>query len=725
MIAPIQNWHHYAVSVDPVNQVSRMYIDGQLVKQESGLYPWDGSSTALVIGRDEASKNFLKGAVDDVRVNDSVLTPKDIFLQSHLLGDPAYFWKLNGDLTDTAGNFHFNCLGAPHYRTLYRGSAFLFDRNNSLETTETFGVPDEDFCVSLLTQLDESLFAQDITILDKPQQFRIEGLAASKTLRFSIYTKNGGYESVRYTLGSNENLDSLHQIAGVYSLSENKAYLYFNGKAVASIPLQGGRMKFYLSKLSVGKGMLGSLQELRIYPYYPSYGKIHEDGTLKVMSKLNFESSLLDQTGDLTYGAIGQPIYQEDSQGTSLVFNGAGDAVQSTPFLTPKNAFSVSCLAKSMDANWAVDGALVNKEDSFYLGTVKGSKKIRFTVKMANGTWENVYYVPISEITIWHHYHGVFDANKSLLSLYFDGKLVSQKSISGQAYAVQETALTIAKKGSVFLKVALDDLALFSYANTAPVQPGMTTLASPVGFVAEGMDPSLYKLTFREEFDGNTLDMSKWDYPYDGGIDRDNHMDKENVAILNGVARLNLKLQGGQFNSSYIQTRGLFQQKYGYFEARLKTNQFQGAHSSFWIQSPTWGRIKDDLVFSGAEVDVMEYFGKGRSDGGLAQNIYYNSGADLQSISVRVLQSGSGATVDPSLVPYQGFHTYGVEWSPAGYQFYIDGKKSIFISQGVSLRDEYVVLSFFSSLWERVSIQGDSFSDFVDVDYVRVFQKRN
>ena len=56
-------------------------------------------------------------------------------------------------------------------------------------------------------------------------------------------------------------------------------------------------------------------------------------------------------------------------------------------------------------------------------------------------------------------------------------------------------------------------------------------------------------------------------------------------------------------------------------EARIKVERLEGHHGSFWLQSPTYGKILDNPGEAGAEIDIIEYFGSGRGDRGSAVNI--------------------------------------------------------------------------------------------------------
>jgi beta-glucanase (GH16 family) len=132
-------------------------------------------------------------------------------------------------------------------------------------------------------------------------------------------------------------------------------------------------------------------------------------------------------------------------------------------------------------------------------------------------------------------------------------------------------------------------------------------------------------------------------------------------------------------------------------------------HGSFWIQGAGPGS---------AEIDVAEYFGAGRNDGGLS-NFVHTTGADGQVTSV----GGTQPTV-PKLLdgkdPSDGWHVYSVEWSPKGYTFRLDGVPTFHTDQAGATAQEFMVLSLLTSDYELPRMTNPSST--MKVDWVRVWQ---
>ena len=69
-----------------------------------------------------------------------------------------------------------------------------------------------------------------------------------------------------------------------------------------------------------------------------------------------------------------------------------------------------------------------------------------------------------------------------------------------------------------------------------------------------------------------------------------------------------------------------------------------------------------------------------------------------------------------------GFHTYGVEWTPEKYTFYVDGMKFYEVTQGISKIKEYMILSM-EYPGNPQDMVRSILPDAMIVDYVRVWQK--
>lgn len=239
--------------------------------------------------------------------------------------------------------------------------------------------------------------------------------------------------------------------------------------------------------------------------------------------------------------------------------------------------------------------------------------------------------------------------------------------------------------------------------------------------------PQGYNLVWNDEFDGSTLDRKKWDDRYPGR--RGPSVVTKDAVRLDGKGNLLLTtfLQQDAIQVGMIGTQGKFEQRYGYFEARIKFQKLQGHHGAFWLQSPTFGQVADDLAQSGAEVDIVEFFGSGRSDGGLQSNVYWNSQPQMKSakkiLDVAKILRRTGSSGSRGKEICNDFHVFALEWSEKEYKFFIDGLEVFRTSEGISQRSEYIVLSLLCSDWEVSRLDRRKLPDSMTVDYVRVYAK--
>ena len=220
-----------------------------------------------------------------------------------------------------------------------------------------------------------------------------------------------------------------------------------------------------------------------------------------------------------------------------------------------------------------------------------------------------------------------------------------------------------------------------------------------------------YQLVWSDEFDGATLDLSKWDYRQLGP--RRDAINVKDTVALDGQGHLVLttKRQGDEYHTAMIGTQGTFETTFGYFEVRVKLQEQLGHWSAFWLQSPSLGNPLNDPARAGTEIDIFEYL---RKDG---DRVHHNLHWD--GYGQHHKHSGKTVTV-PGLSA--GWHTVGLLWTESEYVFYIDGEETWRSSDGVSQRDEYLILSLEVGPWAG-DIADAKLPDHLYVDYVRVYQR--
>jgi beta-glucanase (GH16 family) len=220
-----------------------------------------------------------------------------------------------------------------------------------------------------------------------------------------------------------------------------------------------------------------------------------------------------------------------------------------------------------------------------------------------------------------------------------------------------------------------------------------------------------YKLIWNDEFNGKSVDTTKWNYRAEGTVRNYGIVSRESIE-LDGHGHVVIKVtkdRDGKYYIGELGTQGIFETTYGYFECRAKMNQKIGAHVAFWLQSPTLGKTGLPAQ-DGAEIDIFEYHRKTPSI--VYHNLHWGGyGINHKTIGASI----SCPDIDTS------YHTFGLKWTKENYIFYIDGKKTWTTTTAISQRSEYLILSTELTGWG-----GDpSLSEFPDsvlFDYVRVYK---
>lgn len=254
------------------------------------------------------------------------------------------------------------------------------------------------------------------------------------------------------------------------------------------------------------------------------------------------------------------------------------------------------------------------------------------------------------------------------------------------------------------------------------------------------IDLSQWNPVFEDDFNGDSLDSTKWKLRTDSGEScekrRGGYWDKSELLVKDGCLHIRTEYKDGAMGSGFytaaICTDGLFDHGYGYYEIRCILPKAQGLWASFWIQSNNM-RIPGKGTqggLNGAELDIFEapnYCKNGSAHDCIVSSIHVNGQAPL----LRSKRIG----FFPATQPYDHFNTYGLEWNDKEYIYYINRKETCRTSflRGTSRVPEYMILSV--EVCGRNAKPGIDWAglitrnskllpvDFV-VDYVRVYDRQ-
>lgn len=222
-----------------------------------------------------------------------------------------------------------------------------------------------------------------------------------------------------------------------------------------------------------------------------------------------------------------------------------------------------------------------------------------------------------------------------------------------------------------------------------------------------------YTMIWNDEFEGTTIDPSKWNYRAEGTKRHYAVVSRNTIALdsKGNVMIMVKKDDKGNYLVGQLGTQGLFETKYGYFECRAKMNRSLGPHVAFWLQSPTIANVGNTYE-NGTEIDIFEYHRK--NPGTVYHNLHWDGyGYDHKTYGINI--------------PYpeidEGFHTIGLEWTENEYIFYVNGQETWRTDTAISRRSQYMILSTELTGWGGDPEKGQ-FPDTVWFDYVRVYKPK-
>jgi len=184
-----------------------------------------------------------------------------------------------------------------------------------------------------------------------------------------------------------------------------------------------------------------------------------------------------------------------------------------------------------------------------------------------------------------------------------------------------------------------------------------------------------WKLVWHDEFEGQSLDYSKWGVEENAFGGGNNELQlytdrKENVRVEDGKLVLearrdtpNIAGTTREYSSGRVRTKHRGDWKYGRIEVRAKLPRGSGMWPAIWMlptNSPYGGWA------AGGEIDIMEY--KGQEPDVVLGTLHYGAPWPDNLYSGDSYQLPEGNFADE-------FHTFAVQWKPGQIDWFVDGKK--------------------------------------------------
>jgi beta-glucanase (GH16 family) len=266
----------------------------------------------------------------------------------------------------------------------------------------------------------------------------------------------------------------------------------------------------------------------------------------------------------------------------------------------------------------------------------------------------------------------------------------------------------------------------FTYRGVAPRYRGLPRVAARAASAAG------WHTRFTDEFSGSTLDPAHWDYRALGhsGVRRTRSVSAEDaVDVRDGSLRLSVRADPDdptRYHNGHVGTQGgRFAFTYGVAAARVRFERGVGQHGGFWLQPEKVRKLRGYPGRSGAEIDVAEYFGAGRTASRLGSYLYNYGILDSQGEPRRMgrVFARANAMLPPGDDWWKSYHVFSVEWTPTSYTFRVDGRTHWRTTVGVSHVPEYLILSLLTSDYELPALDDSSLPSTLNVDWVRVWQR--
>jgi len=230
-----------------------------------------------------------------------------------------------------------------------------------------------------------------------------------------------------------------------------------------------------------------------------------------------------------------------------------------------------------------------------------------------------------------------------------------------------------------------------------------------------------WELVWQDEFDGSSLDTTKWKVDIGGNGWGNNELQyytaQGNLTLQNSILTITAKAQqfgSNQYTSAKIKTDGKFNVRFGKIETRMKCPMGQGLWPAFWMLGSNYSTIGWPKC---GEIDVVEHINSETKIHGTAHwdnvgHIYW----------------GGIINNDPTL-----FHNYSIIWDSTKIQWFMDDQIYYQLNtlNGVNGTEEfqnsfYLILNLaVGGNWPGYPNANTVFPAELLVDYVKVYQPSN
>jgi Glycosyl hydrolases family 16 len=236
--------------------------------------------------------------------------------------------------------------------------------------------------------------------------------------------------------------------------------------------------------------------------------------------------------------------------------------------------------------------------------------------------------------------------------------------------------------------------------------PGCGSSTPPPASVTVG--GVAYNLNWSDEFNGTELDGTHWNNTATWCCGQGTNL-AQNAYLTGGCLELKAaQATGGGYTSAWIDTEGKYTFTRGYIEIRARLPKGQGMWPALWMDEASGNPA--------AEFDIMEMLGN-------APTTIYETN--------HLWPSGGGSGTQVHQCTWKGpdfsagFHVFGFQIQATQITWYVDGAQTCTTNQGVNVNPVYHMLNTAvggAGSWPGAPDQTTVFPNYLDIDYVRVYQ---
>ncbi len=195
-------------------------------------------------------------------------------------------------------------------------------------------------------------------------------------------------------------------------------------------------------------------------------------------------------------------------------------------------------------------------------------------------------------------------------------------------------------------------------------------------------DKTQFRLKYEDEFEGDSLDLTKWEYMIGDGSQYGNpgwgnneqqYYTDQNTTFEDGIMNIHIKREdmgGKRFTSTRIRSNEKMYTTYGRMEALISLPAEQGLWPAFWMLPEA--DTPYGVWASSGEIDIME--ARGRIPDMTSGALHYGQAG------VSTYRSSSNSLAEGDTI--ENWHWYCLEWYPDRFVWYVDDDQFMEIEKG-------------------------------------------